>query len=214
MLKERIPIAREGIPFIGYAAFLTLISAVLDFPAATLVLLVISTFVLMFFRDPERVIPPDSNAVISPADGKVIVVEQVVDERFFTERVWKISIFMNVFNVHVNRIPIAGTVETVRHVPGAFLAADNKDAHLKNEFCAVTIRTRQDARLTVVQIAGLIARRIVCRTETGDQVLAGQRYGLIRFGSRLDVYLPITATITTEVGQTSRSGETILARLN
>jgi len=214
MRTERIPIAREGVPFIGYTVFLTVTCALLGFQIATLVLVLISTFVLMFFRDPDRITPADSDAVIAPADGKVIVVEQVVDERFCPERVWKISIFMNIFNVHVNRIPIAGTIEHISHVPGVFMAADNKDAHLKNEYCALTIGVKENVRLTVVQIAGLIARRIVCRTEPGETVRAGERYGLIRFGSRLDLYLPITATITTEVGQKSRAGESILARLN
>ncbi len=214
MRTERIPIAREGVPFIGYTAFLTLICALLGFPTATLVLVLISTFVLMFFRDPDRITPIDNDAVIAPADGKIIVVEQVVDERFCPERVWKISIFMNIFNVHVNRIPIAGTIERISHVPGTFLAADSKDAHLKNEYCALTIGIRENVKLTVVQIAGLVARRIVCRTEPGETVQAGQRYGMIRFGSRLDIYLPITATITTEVGRKSRAGESILARLS
>ncbi len=214
MRTERIPIAREGVPFIGYAAFLTLTCALLGLQTATLVLVLITTFVSMFFRDPDRITPVENDVVIAPADGKIIVVEQVVDERFSPERVWKISIFMDIFNVHVNRIPIAGTIERIRHVPGAFLAADNKDAHLKNEYCAMTIAVRENVRLTVVQIAGLIARRIVCRAEPGESVHAGQRYGLIRFGSRLDLYLPITATMTTKVGQKSRAGETILARLN
>lgn len=213
MLKERLPIAPEGIPFIGYAAFLTLLSAILGFSLITLLLILLTTFVLLFFRDPERVVPQDEKAVISPADGKVIVVDQVLDERFCSEKVWKISIFMNVFNVHVNRMPISGTVARIRYVPGSFLAADNKEAHLKNEYCAVTVHCDQGGELTVVQIAGLIARRIVCRAQTGDRVDAGIRYGMIRFGSRLDVYLPLSADIVTSRGQIVRAGETVVARL-
>ncbi len=214
MLDERIPVAREGVPFIGASAFLTLLCAILGYAWPTLLLLLVTTFIMMFFRDPERIVPREKDAIVSPADGKVIVAEKVVDERFSAEQTWKISVFMNVFNVHVNRIPCAATVTRVHHVPGAFLAADNQDAHLKNEYCAITLKTDTDAELTVVQIAGLIARRIVCRAEPGDRVTAGERYGLIRFGSRLDIYLPNTAEVAVRPGETVRAGESILARLS
>lgn len=162
MLKPVIPVAKEGYPFIGYAVFLTIIAAILGLKIVTLILIALTTFVLMFFRDPERFIPPGDTCVLSPADGKIIVAETVRDERFSEHEQLKISIFMNVFNVHVNRIPVSGTIQKITYVPGKFLAADNKNAHLKNEYSAVTITTEKGQELTVVQIAGLIARRIVC----------------------------------------------------
>jgi phosphatidylserine decarboxylase len=125
----------------------------------------------------------------------------------------KISIFMNVFNVHVNRIPFAGTVERVVLSPGKFYAADNDKAVLHNESCALTLTTPDNQRYTVVQIAGLIARRIVCRAEKGDRVVAGERFGLIRFGSRVDLYLPLTTRVTVSEGQTVTAGETVLGIL-
>jgi len=214
MLKPQIPVAKEGYPFIGYAAFLTLISALSGYPALTLLLVLVTTFVLMFFRDPERVVPEEENTIISPADGKIIFNERVRDERFSAFEVRKISIFMNVFNVHVNRIPATGRVKSVRYVPGVFLSADNDNAHLKNEYCAVTMTTETGKEVTFVQIAGLIARRIVCWLEADDAVAKGQRFGLIRFGSRVDMYLPLEALSNVEIGQKVRAGETVIARLN
>ncbi len=214
MKKPGTSIAREGYPFIGYAAFLTLISAILGYQLIALFLLAATTFILLFFRDPERITPEDSSGVISPADGKIIVAELVRDDRFHAEEVFKLSIFMNVFNVHVNRVPCGGTIERVSHVPGTFLAADNTKAHLKNEYCAVSMTTDTGAKITFVQIAGLIARRIVCRLEPGDTVTKAERFGLIRFGSRLDIYLPSDARPAVQLGQKVKAGESILAHLN
>ena len=213
MKEPRTAIAREGIPFIGYAAFLTIISALLGYPLATLFLLALTTFIVMFFRDPERMTPENSSGVISPADGKIIVAELVRDDRFYAEEVCKISIFMNVFNAHVNRVPVAGTIDRVVHVPGAFLAADNEKAHLKNEYCAVSMTTGSGTKITFVQIAGLIARRIVCRLEPGDEVSQAERFGLIRFGSRVDLYLPADVKPAVTIGQKVRAGESIIAHL-
>ena len=211
MLNPEIPVTREGYPFIGYSAFLTILAAILGYPLITLFLLILTTFVLMFFRDPERFIPDEEGAVVSPADGKVIVSEIVTDDRFADTPVWKISIFMNVFNVHVNRNPASGKVEKVKYVPGQFISADNAKAHLKNEYCAVTMITDSGHTLTYVQIAGLIARRIVCWIVPGEIINRGERFGLIRFGSRLDVYLPADSEIRVNVGQKVRAGETVLA---
>jgi len=213
MKKETIPVAQEGYPFIGYSAFVTVISALLGFPIITLVLLVVTTFILMFFRDPERIPPEIDGGVISPADGKIIGVENIRDERFSDDEVLKISIFMNVFNVHVNRIPFSGSVKRVRHVPGSFLAADSDKAHLNNEYCAVQIATDTNKEITMVQIAGLIARRIVCRLQPGDKLATGERFGLIRFGSRVDLYLPKQSNAAIRVGDKVRAGESLLAYL-
>jgi phosphatidylserine decarboxylase len=213
MQKERIPIAKEGYPFIAFSAFLSLICAILGLSLVTLCLVVISTFILMFFRDPERMVPAIERGVISPADGKIIVIEKTNDERFSEHEMMKISIFMNVFNVHVNRIPFSGKVQQIQYVTGAFLAADSAKAHLNNEYCAVSIETAGGQQLTMVQIAGLVARRIICRLERGDSVTVGERFGMIRFGSRLDLYLPTGSNPTVKVGDKVRAGETLLAYL-
>lgn len=207
------PVAQEGVPFIAFATLCTLVFALLGLIWPALVFLVLTGFVLYFFRDPVRVLPADPGAIIAPADGKVIVVQQVEDARFLGERVQKISIFMNVFNVHVNRIPISGTVERVHLQPGRFYAADKEKAELHNEYCALTMIAPEGQRYALVQVAGLIARRIVCRAEAGDVLRAGERYGLIRFGSRVDLYLPLQANVTVQVGEKVRSGESILGYL-
>lgn len=213
MLEPKVPVAKEGYPFISFSVFITTISAILGYPVLTLVLLIVTTFILMFFRDPERIIPEGDDNILSPADGKVIVSELVKDIRFSEDELLKISIFMNVFNVHVNRTPVSGIVRRVVHVPGAFLAADNEQAHLKNEYCAVTVTDRNNREITFVQIAGLIARRIVCWLEPADTVIQGRRYGLIRFGSRVDIYLPKDSRVVIRPGQKVTAGETILAHL-
>ncbi len=213
MKQEKIPIAAEGYPFIAYSALLTILSALLGYPLITFVLLAVTTFVLMFFRDPERTTPHIDRGVISPADGKIIFVETIRDVRFGADEQLKISIFMNVFDVHVNRIPFSGKVDKVHHVPGSFLAADSEKAHLNNEYCAVRIITSDRREITMVQIAGLIARRIICRLEAGDPVTRGERFGLIRFGSRVDLYLPRQSNPAVQVGDKVIAGETLLAYL-
>ncbi len=214
MQKTEFPLASEGYPFILFSGFATLIFSLLGFPIPALIFLLLTAFVTYFFRDPSRVLPEEPGAIVCPADGKVIVVDEIDDDRFLQQRVMKISIFMNVFNVHVNRIPYAGTVEHVQLKPGKFYAADKDKAVLHNESCAVTITTPDNLRYTVVQIAGLIARRIVCRAEKNDRVSAGQRFGMIRFGSRVDLYLPLSAKVTVSVGQKVRAGETVLGTLD
>ena len=213
MKQERIPVAAEGYPFIGYSCLLTILSALLGYPLVTLLLLLVTTFILMFFRDPERTHPEIDRGVISPADGKIISVESTRDERFGDGEFLKISIFMNVFNVHVNRIPFSGSVKRIHHVPGKFLAADSDKAHLNNEYCAVKIITESQRDITMVQIAGLIARRIICRLEPGDTVKRGERFGLIRFGSRVDLYLPHQSNPAVKTGDKVVAGESLLAYL-
>ncbi|MBM9538263.1 phosphatidylserine decarboxylase family protein [Desulfobulbus alkaliphilus] len=210
MQQPKIPVASEGVPFILFSGFATLVFALVGWTLPVLLCLLLTAFVLYFFRDPIRVVPADPGAIISPADGKVIQVREVDDHRFSQQRLMKISIFMNVFNVHVNRVPMTGTVNRVILSPGAFYAADKDKAELHNEYCALTITTPAGLQYTVVQLAGLIARRIVCWAEQGDQVAGGQKFGLIRFGSRVDLYLPLTAQIRVRTGEKVRAGETIL----
>ena len=213
MLTPQVPVAKEGYPFIGFVAFCTLIFALLDLWIPASVFLVLTTFVLSFFRDPERFIPPQENTLVSPADGKVILVEKIDANEFTAGKAYKLSIFMNVFNVHVNRIPFSGKVDDVIYMPGKFYSADSAKGALQNEYCATVVTTSGDKTFAFVQVAGLIARRIVCWLEPGDQVKKGKRYGLIRFGSRVDLYLPEDTEIKAQLGQKVRGGESVLAYL-
>jgi len=213
MLTPQVPVAKEGYPFIGYAAFCTIILALLGLPVAAMLAFIGATFVLCFFRDPERFVPTRPDALVSPADGKVILVEKVPENSFTSGEVIKISIFMNVFNVHVNRIPFNGKVEKILYKPGKFYSADSAQGALENEYCAAVISTPQGKSLAFVQIAGLIARRIVCWLEPGDEVIRGRRFGLIRFGSRVDLYLPLDTEILVKKGDKVRAGESILGYL-
>lgn len=213
MLQPQIPVAKEGYPFIGFMAFITLVFAALSYHVLVWPSLLLTGFVLSFFRDPERFTPADEEVMVSPADGKVIIVETVSDETFTEGQAYKVSIFMNVFNVHVNRAPLSGTVERIIYRPGKFYAADSERGALQNEYCGTVLRTRSGQKMAFVQIAGLIARRIVCWLEPGDVVRKGRRFGLIRFGSRVDLYLPLDSELLVRVGQKVRAGETPVARL-
>ncbi|WP_419176762.1 phosphatidylserine decarboxylase family protein [Desulfosediminicola sp.] len=213
MLKPKVPVALEGYPFIGFMAFVTIVLALLGYTLLALVGLLLTAFVLSFFRDPERFVPEDEDALISPADGKIIVVRKVQDDTFTGGEAFKLSIFMNVFNVHVNRNPMSGTVERIVYQPGKFYAADTEKGELQNEYCGTVMKTSAGHKVAFVQIAGLIARRIICWLENGDTIKKGERMGLIRFGSRVDLYFPADSEIHVQMGQKVRAGETILARL-
>ncbi len=210
MKKPAIPLAKEGVPFICFSGFATLVLALLAYDMAAIIGLLFTGFVTFFFRDPSRIVPEEHNAVVAPADGKIILIEETEDPRFARGRMLKLSIFMDVFNVHVNRIPYGGVVERISLQPGKFYSADKNRAALHNEYCALTIRTDTGLEYVVVQVAGLIARRIVCWAEKGDRVRPGQRYGLIRFGSRVDLYLPPETRLEVTKGQKVRAGETRL----
>ena len=214
MLTPQIPIAREGFPFIFYFSLLTVIVALLQLPLLAAAFFAITTFVICFFRDPERFVPEVDGGIICPADGKVIVIEDVTTNDFSGDPARKVSIFMNVFNVHVNRIPCNGKVIDVQYRPGKFYSADSDKGALHNECCAATVVTETGSKIVFVQIAGLIARRIVCWLEKEDNVQSGRRFGLIRFGSRVDLYLPPGTQIDVKIGQKVRAGETILGRLS
>ncbi|MFH2124503.1 MAG: phosphatidylserine decarboxylase family protein [Pseudomonadota bacterium] len=213
MKSPQIPIAKEGYPFIAFSAFVTLIIAVLGYDIIALAALAITTFVLCFFRDPERIGPISEDALISPADGKVILIEKIIDDQYLLGQVYKVSIFMNVFNVHVNRAPVSGTVEKIIYSPGEFYSADSNRGAMHNEHCTTIVQCARGHRLAFVQVAGLIARRIVCWLEAGDQVRRGQRFGLIRFGSRVDLYIPPQTQLEITVGQKVRAGESVIGYL-
>ena len=169
-----------------------------------------AVFALRFFRGPARVPPADADAVIAPADGRIVMVEKVRDE-YLDREALKISVFMNVFNVHSNKSPVDGEVKGVWYTPGSFVNADLDKASTENERNALHIATPH-GDVTCVQIAGLIARRILCYVRAGDPLARGQRYGFIRFGSRVDVYLPTSARPEVSIGQKVTGGRTILAR--
>jgi phosphatidylserine decarboxylase len=204
-------IAREGWPFLALAVALAALATY--FCAAWSVpLWIIALFVLQFFRDPPRVIPQDANAVLCPADGRVIKVERMYDPYAEREAIL-VSVFMNVFNVHSNRSPADCTIQKVQYFPGKFVNADLDKASTHNERNAIVAHTGDGQTITFVQVAGLIARRILCYVKAGDALARGQRYGFIRFGSRVDVYLPPTATVKVAIGDKVSATSTILAVL-
>jgi len=210
MKEPQIPVAREGYPFIVFAAFASIVLALLEYDFLALLGLLLTGFVLYFFRDPERILPDAEDSVVSPADGKVILVEKIFDDRFVHEHVYKISIFMSVFDVHVNRVPYPGEVEKIQYGAGSFYAANTDQGGLANEHNALILATQKNFRYAVVQVAGLIARRIVCWTEKNDRLERGSRFGLIRFGSRVDIYMPQHMQVEVRSGQRVRAGETII----
>ncbi|MDP2827604.1 MAG: phosphatidylserine decarboxylase [Sulfuricellaceae bacterium] len=203
-------IAREGWPFLAISIFVSLLVTSFAGWLWALPLWIISLFVLQFFRDPPRTVPQAPNIVLSPADGRIVAVERTRDN-YLQRDALKISVFMNVFNVHSNRSPVDGTVKEVWYHPGKFLNADLAKASLENERNAVWLKTANGTDVTSVQVAGLIARRILCYVVPGDVLSRGQRYGFIRFGSRVDVYLPLTAQPKVSLGDKVFAAETILA---
>lgn len=204
-------IAREGWPFLAISLVLA-IAATAWCAAWSIPLWIIFAFVLQFFRDPAREIPQEAGIVLSPCDGRVIKVERAQDPYAQREAIL-VSVFMNVFNVHSNRSPADGKVEKIQYFPGKFVNADLDKASSENERNAVVLTTNDGQTVTFVQVAGLIARRILCYIKVGDVLARGQRYGFIRFGSRVDVYLPLTATVKVSIGDKVSATTTILAKL-
>ncbi len=208
------PINQDGYKFIAIAVAATFVLFIIN-SSLGWVGVVLTLYVVYFFRDPERITPTGDNLVISPADGLVHRIAEVVPPRELElgdMPLTRISIFLNVFDVHVNRIPISGKVAVEKYIPGKFMNAELDKASDENERQYITIEGTK-GRFGLVQIAGLVARRILCDLEKGQDVLAGERYGLIRFGSRVDVYLPAKAKVKVLEGQRSIGGETILAEL-
>ncbi|MDD5300938.1 MAG: phosphatidylserine decarboxylase [Gallionella sp.] len=205
-------IAREGWPFLFGAIAIALLLSGITGGIPELVAWIVVLFVVQFFRDPPRDIPLDAGAVLSPCDGRVIKVERAQDPYGQRDAIL-ISVFMNVFNVHSNRSPADGTVENVQYFPGKFVNADLDKASSENERNAVVLKTADGQVVTFVQVAGLIARRILCYVKAGDTLARGQRYGFIRFGSRVDVYLPLDASVKVSIGDKVSATTTILAIL-
>ena len=205
-------LAREGWPFIAGAVLLAVLTWWFAGFLWSLPLWLVTLFVVQFFRDPPREVPALAAAVLSPADGRVVTVQRAHDMLTQRESLL-ISVFMNVFNVHSNRSPVDGTVESVTYSRGTFVNADLDKASAENERNALVLKLDSGERVTVVQVAGLIARRILCYVKAGDRLSRGQRYGFIRFGSRVDVYLPVTARPRVAVGDIVYATTTVLAEI-
>jgi phosphatidylserine decarboxylase len=204
-------LAREGWLFIFISVIIALfLFNVTNFWTA-LPFILIAIFIIQFFRDPPRVVPEGENIILSPADGRVICIEQCRDVYQDVDAL-KISIFMNVFNVHSNRSPVDGEVIELQYFAGKFLNADFDKASTENERNAMILKIKNNQKITVVQVAGLIARRILCYTQVGKVLKRGERYGFIRFGSRVDVYLPISMTPLVTLGQKVSATTTVLAK--
>jgi len=212
MKNYGIPVASEGWPFILPLVLLTVLLFAFGWKNIGCASLALTLFILFFFRDPDRLVPEGKDVVVSPADGKVIVVKDIYEPDYLKQDVKQISIFLSVFNVHVNRAPCGGTVETVKYNPGRFHVASVDKASLDNEQTAMVI-TSGKYKVLVKQIAGLIARRIVCYAKPGDTIKTGERYGLIRFGSRVDIFLPKEAELKVKVGDRIKGARDIIGVL-
>jgi phosphatidylserine decarboxylase len=212
MRNNRTPVAVEGYPFIAIAIIVTLFLALLAWKIAAILALGVTFFIVYFFRNPRREIPDNENAVVAPADGVIIYLGTAFEDHLGMEMM-KISIFMSVFNVHINRVPCSGHVLDTFHKSGKFFDARNERATFENEQSGIILEAEKGNKLVFVQVAGLIARRIISYPHKGDTLRRGERYGLIRFGSRVDVYLPKETDLRVAIGQKTTAGESILGYL-
>jgi phosphatidylserine decarboxylase len=213
MRHENFPIAPEGFPFIIAAGFAVMFFAFLSWKIIAVIAFGLTLFIIYFFRNPERSLPEDERGVIAPADGVIIYLGPSREEHL-GEEMTKVSIFMSVFNVHVNRAPISGEVLEYFYNSGKFLDVRDERATFENERSGLVLKDPEGRRIVVVQVAGLIARRIVCYLKKGDMAVRGKRYGLIRFGSRLDVYMPLNSDLMVKLGDKTVAGETVLGYLH
>jgi len=214
MKNQHQPVAVEGYPFIGLFAFVSLFCAAVGWFCLATIGLGLTIFTVYFFRNPDRFPPENENAIVAPADGKIIFVGKVPEDRYFGgQEVTKVSIFMNVFNVHINRVPISSKVIDLFYNRGRFLNASLDKASFENEQSGMLIETGSGVKILCVQIAGLIARRIVSYPEIGDTLERGRRYGLIRFGSRVDLYFPEGVEVSAKLGDKTVAGESVLGVL-
>ncbi|MDR2488363.1 MAG: phosphatidylserine decarboxylase family protein [Desulfovibrio sp.] len=210
MSKASFGVTPEGVPCIGYCALASIVFSALGWAFPALIFLLLTLFCCNFFRDPERVIPQKTDLAVSPADGKIVKIATMPDP--FTKAPRQcICIFMNVFDVHVNRSPVAGRVTDIAYHPGKYINASFDKASYDNERCLYAVEDAAGERWTLVQIAGLIARRIVCRVERDDILARGERFGMIKFGSRVDLYLPESYVPTVALGQKVLAGQSVLA---
>jgi phosphatidylserine decarboxylase len=204
--------APDGYPYILFLGVATLIIAFLAGPLFAFPTFLLTVFILYFFRDPERPIPDGDHLFVSAADGKVILIKDVYESEHLNEEMKEVSVFMSPFNVHVNRAPCDGKVKKITYTKGRYLAAYKDDASLKNENIAMVLETKF-GDILVRQVAGFVARRAVCRKTEGDTLRRGERYGIIKFGSRLDIYLPKDVDIKVKLNDNIKAGVTILAEI-
>jgi phosphatidylserine decarboxylase len=209
-----IPIVREGLPFVGAIGGSALLTGLIGWTVPAALLVGATAFTAWFFRNPSRVAPDLEHAIVAPGDGRVVSIVEEYEPRYLKQRATRISIFLNIFDVHVNRIPCSGVIEDVVYQPGRFVAANRPEATLHNEQNALMIRTLTGAKVMCVQVAGLLARRIVCWVSPGDTVVCGERYGLIRFGSRMDLYVPAGTMLNVKEGSRVKGGKTVLGVLS
>jgi phosphatidylserine decarboxylase len=210
--KRRFPIAVEGFKLIIPLAVLTGLFFLWQLIIAGFIMLTFTLFVAFFFRDPQRIVPSGDGLVVSPADGKVMVVTKIHEKDYLDQPVYQISIFLSIFNVHVNRVPVGGKVEIIKYNPGKFHIAAIAKASLENEQTSMVI-DNGNTKILVKQIAGFIARRIICYVRTGDAIKKGERYGLICFGSRVDIFLPENSKIKVKLGDHVKGAKDIIAIL-
>lgn len=213
MDNKNLPIVLDGLVFVIPLTALMVVSLYFDVTWLGVISLAATLFVLWFFRNPDRTTPEDEKAIISPADGRVIKIEEVEEKELLKGKAQKVSIFMSVFNVHVNRAPCTGVVKEIAYRKGRFFSANLDKASVLNERNSVLIETMDGNRILTIQIAGLIARRIACWVDEGMGLEKGERFGLIKFGSRLEVFMPLGATIPVKVGDKVRAGETRIGYL-
>src|SRR4030042_6217250 len=204
--------APDGYPFIIIFAVITVLIYFFGKPWIAILPLIITLFMVLFFRDPERKIPEGEGIFVSPADGEVILIKDVYEKDYLKAESKEISIFMSLLNVHVNRSSCDGKVSLVKHSSGKFLVAHKDAASMENENTVMVLEGK-DGKIVVRQVAGFLARRIVCRAEVGDKLRRGERYGMIKFGSRLDVYLPKDVKIKVKAGDKIKAGESILGQM-
>lgn len=204
-------LAPEGYPFILVFLGLTVLAGLFT-PWGALLPFVLTLFMVYFFRDPERTTPGGDNILVVPADGKVILIQKVYEEKFLKGDALEVSIFMSPLNVHVNRAPCDGIVASVVHTPGRFLSAFKHEASLQNENIAMLMNTKY-GNVLVRQVAGFLARRAVCRVKPGASLVKGERYGIIKFSSRLDIYLPLNTQIRVKLGDRVKAGETVIGEI-
>ena len=202
--------AKEGLPFLIPVVLLTIILGLLGWKVWMSLGIFSSLFIAYFFRNPKRKIPDLQNVILSPADGRIVHVGECQEERFLKEKTLKVSIFMSLFDVHLNRTPISGKVIERNYLPGRFLVASLEKSSLLNEQNAMVLESEDRFKILLVQIAGFVARRIVCYAKAGDSMRKGEIFGLIRFGSRVDLYLPIVVKSIVRVGQHVKGGESII----
>jgi len=214
-INNKLPLAWEGIPFILIGIVLTSMLFILNWKLLAIPMAVATLFTIYFFRDPKRTHADDERGIFTPADGTVLSIENLHNGDYrLKDKAIKISIFMSVFNAHINRIPIKGKISQLSYHPGKFFSANRDKASVYNEHNIVTLETDNRKKIIFVQIAGIIARRIACWVKKGDYVETGQRFGLIRFGSRLEVYLPTDCEIKVKKGEKVKAGKTIIGYLS